>query len=105
MRVIYSGRSMLKVTAIVAEYLVLEHEPLGALSVRRVRWSKALEVGVDDAQRSSAEEAPRQPGLLASCFPSGIPGLWASVAPERANRIYDPQADRLRGAAIRAEHK
>jgi hypothetical protein len=31
----------------------------------------------DDARRSSAEEAPRTAGLLASSFPLWTPGLWA----------------------------
>jgi hypothetical protein len=37
-----------------------EHESLDILLVRWVGWSKALEVDVDDARRSSAEEAPRE---------------------------------------------
>jgi hypothetical protein len=36
-----------------------EHEALEALVVMCVPWSEALEVGVDGARRSSAEEAPR----------------------------------------------
>ena len=46
-----------------------EHEALEALVVTCVPWSEALEVGVDGARRSSAEEAPRLWACLASWLP------------------------------------
>lgn len=46
-----------------------EHEALEALVVMCVPWSEALEVGVDGAWRSSAEEALRLWACLASWLP------------------------------------
>jgi hypothetical protein len=60
-----------------------EHEPLDALSVRWVWWSKALEVGVDDARRSSAEESSKTTWALSVVFPlwdSGLVGLCGKLS-------------------------
>lgn len=49
------------------------------LLVRWVGWSQALEVDVDDARRSSAEESSKDSWTLSVVLPLWIPGFWALV--------------------------
>src|SRR6266480_1759458 len=69
-----------------------EHEalggPLGDVGTVEARKSR---LGVDDARRSSAEEAPRLWACLASCFPSEVSPVRQTIVPEPASEVYDPQ--------------
>jgi hypothetical protein len=64
--------------------------------VRWVRWSWALNVGVDDARRSSGRRSSRHLGPFSVCrSPLESRSVRQAGVPERANEIYDLRAVRL----------